>query len=256
MPRKSERIVIRQSSMHEGDTVTEKRDDLLQVFGTGCPDVVAFTEVSGSMRIVLRQIAGAHGYHSFSSPSDISFAVSDRHRIRSSGYVKTLNPHVGMSKGNFGERGVGHVTFVTPAGNVITEHATHWLTQYHLDREAGDEGRREHFFSDQTRDMIKQTLLHNHGRLISFWSGDTNLDEPRDTGFDHDAVHAKFKAAGLVSIYDDLGEFPATLGSRTIDIIGRVLADGRVKPVDVNVHRRNGRHADHLMVDATYEIRP
>jgi hypothetical protein len=230
------------------------------------PDVVAFSEAHKASRVrpAVKRVGTKRGWQVYVPPKgDVVLAVHPRHRLLETGYVHVLDAQTGLPKGNFSNRGVAFVTFITPAGNVVTDHSIHWITAFRLDRRPGPESPREIKHMEQTDAVIEQVTAHGEGRRVSFWQGDTNVPEDRDKGADNVAIHARFREHGLTSVWDELSasqaipaNFPSTHGRRgsTIDIIGSYDPDRRVTAVDARV--RPIRHSDHQVVDAWYDVRP
>jgi hypothetical protein len=129
----------------------------------------------------------------------------------------------------------------TAGGNIVTDHAAHWITF--------GGGNRQDLRGEQSEAMADRVRLHGKGKRLSFWQGDTNEDEEKRP---QGAVQKPLTRGRLVSIYDALDKYPATHGSRTIDVIGHFDADGRVTPEKVRVGKV--RNSPHRVVDATYTI--
>lgn len=264
---KAQTIRLLHSSMQYSDPLPAIREDAHALFAAADElgaDTIGFTETqkgTDAYRAVVEAAARAGWWMQSEIAGDCRFALHPENKLIESGYVHVVDgdePGVG---GRFGQRGIAELTFRTQPGNVVTVHGAHWLTDYKLDRRPGPENRREAAFDRQTQAMIERVELHARGRRLSFWEGDTNLNEERDTGFDHDAIHARFQDAGLVSIWDELhkpgSELPSTLngpGGPTLDVIGSCDLDGRVTAASVRVLPRRGRHADHLPVLAAYDV--
>lgn len=260
----TERLHLVQSSMKYSEggkaATADVRDLLVKAELKDAPDCVGFTESppGGAVRRAITRLARRRGYHAWTPKGDFVFAVHPRNTVTETGYVHVLAPNTGMSEGNYGERGLAFVTFQTPAGNVVTCHGSHWLTAYVLDNHPGPETRREDRYAEQTRAMVKAVVAHGAGGHLSFWQGDTNLNEQKDHGQDPDGFHAMSTAAGLRSVYDELDRYPATHGplkkGSTIDVLGSYDPDRRVSAVDVKV--RPPRHSDHRAVDAWFDVLP
>lgn len=256
-------LKLMSSSMQYSDRPTEQREDAEQVFDLADQlgvAVIGFSEATRHGSVFPELAAAAHRHDWFwqrGITGDYRFAVSPSCEVLENGYVHVLDAAVGHGP-HHSKRGVAEVTFRTAAGNVITDHGSHWLTGFQLDRKPGAEGPRERQHREQTDAMIERVQLHAAGRRLSFWQGDTNVDEQRDTGFDRAAIEARFAAHGLESIYDERfdgnDQLPSTHGRRTIDVIGSIRADRRVTGRSVRVVKRNGRHADHLIVVASYDV--
>lgn len=254
-----EKLVLVQSSMRNSDPKHQIADDfkdLLREANREQWDIIAISE-SIKHRAVYDLawcLAQKYGWwFQEEAEGDARFMVHPKHNLLESGYTKVLRAHGGMAKGNYPERGIAEVTIETPKGNIVTDHTTHWNTAFKLG--PGGNPEREQGSETITDAMIERVQLHGRGKRISFWQGDTNIDEPKDTGRDHHAIHHKFRKAGLRSVYDELGVFPDTHGNKTIDIIGSYDPDRRVVAQKVDVLPRRGRKADHLIVAATYHIK-
>lgn len=252
-----ETLILRHASMKSGTPEDVVARGLAAVFGPGPanlpPDVVTFTEASGSVGRAIRTAAKAAGY-TLAAPGDCMLAVRPIHRVTDAGYRHVVDARHGMPSGNHADLGVNWINVETCEGNRAAFHVQHWLTGYELDSHPGPESPREAKHILQTRAMIEEVQSRSLGRRLAFWSGDTNVDAEADQGLDPDAPHALMSAAGLRHIYGDLGLFPPTLGpSRTIDLIGRDDSDKRVSPVRLHVFPRHPI-SDHRMVEAQYSI--
>lgn len=257
----TEKLVLVQSSMQRTDSWRQVRRDVasLMELAVGLDwDVIAVSEATRKNRVwrlLNRAVDRAGWWYQGGVPGDVRFIVNPKHDIRESGYTKVLEARRGYRKGNYAERGIAEVMFRTPMGNKVHDHTMHWNTGYRLDRQAGHESRRERGIDGQTDDMADRVKLHGRGRRLSFWQGDTNMDEHHDRGWDKWAIHHQFRKAGLRSVFDELGEYPNTHHRRTIDIIGSYNPDRRVSAQSVRVLPRDGRSVDHLIVVAEYSIR-
>jgi hypothetical protein len=266
---KAETLHIRTSSMQFSDPKRAIERDVPRAMppttDPDAPDVIVFSETPtkrGNVSPVVREVAEARGWQMAWFPGgDCPMAVHPRHTIESQGWDKVLDPYNPGpgEKGGHGRKGVGWVRFTTPEGNDVTVHGDHWVTGYRLDRTPGQEHRRERKHDAQTQALIARVIQHGKGTRLSFWAGDTNVDEERDQGWDPDAFHAQTTEAGLVSVFDELGEYPSTHGNRTIDVIGSYDPDKRVSALRVKVGAKGNtpeRHSDHRIVDAWYRIKP
>lgn len=259
------------SSMQYSDSSAQIEADMVALLDGANdtrPDAVGFTEadknrVSG----VIAKVARDHGYHVFDPPrGDGVIIVHKRNQFLAANYIKTLDANTGMPKGNYSEKGICEVHFLTPAGNQVCYFGTHFLTAYQLDRRPGHENRREERYGMQLDAMAATAKRVSQHRNLGFWFCDSNIPEDKDTGFDKDAMDASFSEAKMVSIWDELrdekdlftnrGGFPGTHGgvsSSTIDIVGKCENDRRSDAHSVRVRRRR-RFSDHDVVDAWYKV--
>src|SRR4051794_16068284 len=118
----SEVVVLRQSSMQVGDSLSDKVNDIEDAFFPGpygWPLFIGFTEMDRHMEVEAEKVGMSYGYRYFGSPSDGGFAVrvTGGCVIRRVGYVKTLDTNIGMKTGNYGEKGIFFVTVQTRLGN-------------------------------------------------------------------------------------------------------------------------------------------
>lgn len=254
-----EKLTVVQSSMQFSDRKPDISADckaLMEQARDESWDIIALSEtvkgnqVFGQMR---HEVHKARWWFQGGIRGDVRFIVNPKHELMESGYAHVLDGRK-QKRGSFSARGVAEVTFRTPGGNIVTDHTTHWITGYKLGPKGNPQ--REAMFDQQTEAIIERVKLHGKGRRLSFWQGDTNLDEFKDRGGFSGGIHKPFRQAGLRSVYDELNEYPTTHGKRkTIDVIGHYLPDTRVTAKDVRVLPRNGRNVDHLIVVATYHIR-
>lgn len=259
-------------SMQRDDPPRQIDEDLDVAFNPGSwgdyglPDLIGFTEATPGQAVRPRLIRHAEraGYVLNLPESgdvvtavrawDPAGAVAVIHELVEVGSVEVLPARSGFDKGNYAAKRVVETTIRTPAGNVITHHGMHWLTAYRLDTTPGPENRREALHLDQSEEIVERVQLHGKGRRISLWSGDLNVDEAADTGFDDSAPHAVFAAAGLRSAFDEVGRYPDTHGRRTIDVAGTYDPDHRVTVKDARSYRRG--NSDHRRTSVLLEIAP
>jgi endonuclease/exonuclease/phosphatase (EEP) superfamily protein YafD len=138
------------------------------------------------------------------------------------------------------------VLWVTFAPALFREHVTvacgHWVTR------RADTGHQQQQLTDDLAQLIARKA---QGHRLGFWMGDTNNpDGPRDRS----AVDASLRKGDLTSCWDELGQYPATEGTATLDVIGSYDPDRRVKCE--RARRWAGQHSDHRPVSAWYRISP
>lgn len=260
-----ERFHVCQSSMQFSDDRGQVREDVVRLLTRpvewndgkrSLPDAINFTE-AGNRPVdpVIRNQTARHGYHVFDAPGGAKMAVRDRHTPLTAAFTAVIaaRKQPDGKPGSYGVRGVQTVSLETPAGNQITVAGAHWLTDYKLGDNPGDNRRREASNEALTDAMVAEVQEMGAGRRIVFWTGDTNVDERRDRGRDRRAPHAKFTAGGLVSIYDELGTYPLTGHGKVLDIVGSYSRDGRVLALEVHVGQI--RNSDHRDVHGLYAIR-
>lgn len=236
-----EDLLLVHSSMEYDDTPEQIRDDAREVL-TDRPDVVSWTETEDApVRPEVARASQDAGYlFRAGGPGGVSMSLHRRHELLEVVDVKVLNPKPAPFP--HGERAVFGFTFRTPAGNQITYLTGHWTT---LDRGLPK-------WNAMTEGMIRTVQRHADGRHIALWSGDLNR---RDTG-----APDVFTKAGLLTCWDDVGNYPDTYGKPDpggpIDVVGRYDPDHRATFTHASVGRRRRRHADHRTVRAVLHIDP
>lgn len=242
----TETLRLRQSSMQFSDPAKAVAQDAQEAVpdstAKGAPDFIGFTELGAAQesRIVRRRCMEAgYAFHQYGS---VALAIHPKHAIVELGGIDVLDG-LRAARGSHQPRGIAEATVITPDGNIVTVHESHWVT------DGGRNLRRSAKRGAQSEAMIERVALHGRGRRLSFWMGDTNEDEERG---EHE-VQRPLTEGRCVSIFDALDKYPSTHGRRTIDVIGHYERDGRVRPESVEVGEK--RHSDHRTVDATYSIR-
>lgn len=265
----------------------------------GMPASVAFSEVRLAVRLAVRAACKQHGYRLFlPTEGGDCIAVAPFCLVTREHYEHVLDAQTGLPKGNYTARGVVSVDYVTPKGNVIGESYQHYLTAYQLDTKPGPENRREDRYAAQitahidaltaagegygpvavppdiasfinrakvqpgwglTFNQRERTWYAGRGGHIALGKADTNVDERDDTGFDPDAIQARFSAAGIQSVYDRVEGDKDLIGthgpprSGVIDVGYLRDQDRRVDVVDIENHGR--RFSDHNLIDIALAIR-
>jgi hypothetical protein len=239
------RLRFRQSSMQHTDPARQQAQDAIDAIPPAAltaPDAIGFTELKGGPYGHVRDRCRETGYRLLHQ-SSVGIAVHPQHQLIDKSVTECLPGLRSPSgRGSYTDRPILEVTFETPDGYRVTLHIAHWIT----DAPTRTRVEKRHL---QSAVMADRVAFHGRGGRLSFWMGDTNEDEgSRWEG----EVQRPLTRAGLVSIYDDLHQYPSTHGRRTIDVIGRYARDGRVHPESVRVGPR--RHSDHRQVDAVYQV--
>lgn len=262
---REERLVLVHSSMKYSLAWWKLRSDARDAFALAERNnaaMIGFSEVQKNSR-AHKQVKKAAREAGWSLQNNIRgdsrFAVSPNYKIRYAGSVGLLKANTGMPKGNYGRKNLAIVKVETPEGNIVTNHTTHWLTGYRLGRKGNR--RRERRYEYQTKVLIDRVKKNGKGDHLSFWQGDTNIDEVKDRGRDKRSLHHQLESNGLRSVNDSLKKYPNTHGRRTIDIIGYYKKDARVSPKNLWVvpfksKRWGKRYSDHKMVVAVFHIAP
>lgn len=248
-----ERIHILHSSQLYSLNRDQIREDAVVTYGRNAHVVATTESEKDPVRGVMIRQAAKFGYQipGKDLPGGGLIALREDCEVVAAGYSHVLDPRK-TRPGAHGHRGVHWVQFISPGGNLCSHQVAHWLTGTALGSNPTDNIRREERNILLTNAMILEVSTRAMGDAIAFWSADTNVDEVKDTGADPTAPHAKFTAAGLLSIYDELGVYPDTHGKKTLDVIGRHRSDLRVSPNRVRVHPRQNK--DHRDVSAWYTI--
>lgn len=237
----SEVIFLMQASMLASDTIKHARADFATIF-EGQPDVIGFTEVTiNGLRNELTLSAGENGYKVFGGRGDTALAVRADHAVRDSGSILI---HPG-GEDEFGAYAARYLDWVTAVVNdeIVTVAEAHWVRPRTPERI-----RRHRMATDAAVALLKEK---SGSSAIAFLLGDLNEDDgpTEDAG----SAGARFEAAGITTIWDELGFYPATHdGGRTIDLIASVDADIRVTAVGVYVFRLS--HSDHRPVAGFYTV--
>lgn len=251
----SEHISILLSSQEFNEKRADVESDAHTSFARGAMYMATTESGQAPVRPVIEKVAKEHGYQAFYAEGGEHIFVASGIKVVSHGFEHVLDPlRVPASQGGHGPRPVQWVDTVTPAGNEVSIVFAHWLTGFQLGNNKSDNVRREGYHLEQTLAVVQQVVDRAGQKAVAFWLGDTNVDEPKDTGADHQAIEYNFRQAGLQSIYDALDEYPDTHGKKTLDVIGHYLKDKRVTPVKVTVEAK--QHKDHHDVLAEYDIRP
>lgn len=213
------------------------------------PDVVGFTEcAAGVMRPVAIDACHAEGYRFHGGPGDTATAVSPEHRVKDHGAIFALAGQPGpAAEGGHGPRYIDWVKFGFH-GSDVWFHEAHWVTLH------PDTALRHQQHQHMTVLMCAAVDRHGAGDRLSFFGGDTNVDEALDRGAEHWKPHWQFAHHDLTTIYDELHTYPATAGRTTIDIIGSYNPDARVSAEAVHVWPSDAPALDHRQVSGWYTI--
>jgi len=247
---KTKRLHLMQASMQFNDTPAQQRSDFDEILARGA-DVIGFTEVNANKPIaqLLHTAAHAAGYRVLNShKGGDPLAVKREHDVLDAGWqpVHPGNPGP-AAQGGYAPRGISWAQ-IDFDGELVFVHEAHWITGF--DRR-DERAARHTMLSEAMSEIVTQ---HARGRCLSFFMGDDNIDERVDVGRNPEKPAAIFADAKLLTIWDELDEYPGTHGKRVIDIIGSHERDRRVTAHRVKVWPQ--LHTDHRQVSAWYDIAP
>jgi hypothetical protein len=226
--------------MQYGDTDqqhTADVDTLLDHAAAAGNRILTGTEAgsgSGNLAAALEAGADARGWWSYIHGAGEWVIVDTRWgRVTHHGWDKVIDSGSGHSA-----RGLVWVTVDAGLGDLVAVAVTHLLTA----KSSEDE--------PNANDRLRAAALEwadDHGPL-AFVNADTNTD---------DATRNVWGSAGLVTCWDELGKWPATITTgahNTIDVISRVAGDacGFTRAA---AHPDLGLYGDHVLIDAVIETR-
>jgi endonuclease/exonuclease/phosphatase family metal-dependent hydrolase len=189
--------------------------------------VIGLTESRGPTLAEVKRRVAAHGYKWISAPLDahrnVTLLVKGGLKVLDSGAIAVFNNYRVW------------VTFEFH-GSKVTVFQMHW--------ESTDKGHEV-----QTASLVAAMNLASKGSRLSFYMGDSN-PHPRPQSRPDSQPNGRLRAAKMPVIYEELGHYPPNIG---VNVIGRNLADKRVKAVKVETHDALG--SDHIPATATYAIR-
>lgn len=209
---------LQQASLQFSDTKQQRRVAVKAALARNA-HVVGFTEAAEkSTRDIIREECVRAGYIWVPGAGDGGFAVrKDVKRLNVGAVMVNPKDPRPPSKGGHAARFVNWVKCMFE-GEVFVVHEGHWLTGLHKG------GKRLIGHQAMTRAMGHIVSEHGEGLRLSFWMGDTNVDDADNTpGYDN-----ILKEHGLTSIWDELDVYPSTHRDNTIDVIGTFDADKRV----------------------------
>lgn len=218
-------------------TIPRIMPDLAKDLGR-VPDLAGVTEAAG-FHPELERVTRALGYQLCLPPEgDTAIMVHGSHQVESLGYIHAVDA---SQRPRHGARGIQWVR-IRPAGTdeSVTFAVGHWV------RVAADEGGQRTAMTDDLAALMRKAAA---GDRIGFWAGDmNNPDHEQDrTPMDH-----QLDAGDLTSCWDELGRYPATHGTATLDVVGSYDPDRRVHCVRARVWPRLS--SDHRPMSAFYRI--
>lgn len=237
-------VRIRECSMQYSDTPAQKAIDAKAAFnptpGGLRPHVVLFTEAGRGQNKVgqdlLRKEGERLGYAMFFDGYEGGIAIKFASgRVVDHGYEGPIipgkagdHPHLGLTWATVKHRSLGDMTFGV----------FHWLNR---DVEAA----RARVNNAATKKVGAFLAAKAAGDALGFLAGDANRDDKtRDL-----LPGIPFRTAA-----DELGVYPDTHGTRTIDFIASHDKDLRVRCTSFRTLPR--AHSDHRWIEATYAITP
>lgn len=237
-------VRIRECSMQYSDTPAQKAIDAKAAFnptpGGLRPHVVLFTEAGRGQNKVgqdlLRKEGERLGYAMFFDGYEGGIAIKfGAGRVVDHGYEGPIipgkagdHPHLGLTWATVKHRTLGDMTFGV----------MHWLNR---DVEAA----RARINDAATKKVGAFLAAKAAGDAIGFLAGDANRDDKtRDL-----LPGIPFRTAA-----DEMGVYPDTHGTRTIDFIASYDKDLRVRCTSFRTLPR--AHSDHRWIEATYAITP
>lgn len=240
-------VRIQHASMQRDDPRDQQAADVDAIFQQG-GDFIGLTEVGPAENKtagpLLRQAALDHGYRLW-LPAHYGEGIAVRQTLGTVTGFGVTRPFVRGVGGQYPDRGarwvtvgvpgVGRVCYIVwhtnPADNRADRHATNVIIN---------------------TGVASLTRRKGKGSRIVFASCDDNVDDATDNH--PSASTAPLRQAGMVSCWDERGQWPNTLGSRTVDVIWRYRPDARVHLTAAR--RLPRRHSDHAPIEAVYDIRP
>lgn len=232
-------VRLRHCSMQFSDPRRQKAADARAAF-VGLPHVVTFTEVGKGQnnegQALLRAEATRRGYSIYFDGYEGGIAVRfTAGHVIAHGYE---GPIVKGKAGDHPHLGLAWVTVTHRALGTMTFGVTHWLNRD----------------SERARAKVNNALTKTAGDFLArkatgdalaFLAGDTNRDDRRRDVL----VGIPYKTC-----WDELGIWPATLGTRTVDMIASHDKDLRVRCIGARTLPR--AHSDHRQIEAVYAITP
>lgn len=239
------RITIRHASGQRDDPKADQRTYVDDVTADPGFLFLGLTEVghreNRTVQPLLEAAAKRHGYRLFLPPAfgeGIVVNLPPNGRIVRHGYD---GPYVKGIPGEFPARGARWVTVELPHIGRLS------YIVFHSNAHDSDPERHADNILIATK-VTKLARRLGHGTGIVFASADTNTDDA------HNGPNSSTRplaAAGLVSCWDETGEYPATL-ARTVDVIYRSDHDTRVTLRHARGLTRST--SDHRPIEATYDV--
>lgn len=205
-------------------------------------DYVSFTETAG-IKSEMQEACRDKGYQlvAFAEESGESFCINkDTVKLKNKGSV------IGTPK--TGPSDARRIVYIQTKfdDETIWFHTCHWLANL---ADGVQPRQRQQRHNDNTRRMAAIVRKHAKGSDLSFFSGDSNVDDQGGIT-DYNQI---MRSNGLTSIWDEFKVYPNTHGRRTIDIIGSYDPDTRVKGLRYKVWPK--QNSDHRPISAWYEIK-
>lgn len=251
MPSYPLHLHLQQASMQGQDPDKQIKSDLTAVLNRGA-DVVGITEIASTQRAMIQAVCSGLGYWPCLPPSGsrgetgVLVRLREGVKVLASGSEKISDGKPGpASSGGYAPRFITWV-LLDWHGERVTVFEGHWVTGF--DRSPT----RAELHEQMTRAMAAAVDKAGKGAAVSFFMGDTNIDERTDQGKNPSKPHAIFAEEGLLTCWDELGKYPPTHGKRTIDVIGSRDGDQRVSCTDARIWPK--LHSDHRQVSAYYDI--
>jgi hypothetical protein len=237
-------VRIRECSMQYSDPRAQKAIDAKAAFnpvaGGRRPHVVLFTEVGRGQNAIGQDLLLKEGkrlgyamfFDGFEGGIAIKFAAG---RVVDHGYEGPIipgkagdHPHLGLAWAAVEHRSLGEMAFGV----------MHWKNR-------DIDPARARANNDATKKVGAFLEAKAAGDATAFLAGDANRDDkPRDL----------LPGIPFITAADELGVYPDTHGTRTIDFIAKCTKDLRVQCVGFRTLPR--AHSDHRWIEATYAITP
>lgn len=235
---------LAESSMQIDDrtgVIRRHLHEMLEVEREHETPVCGFTEANGDVAAAIEEIGPEYGFRFLDGKGDGAFLVARANPIVDHGADLVIPRKPGKpAQGGHGERYVNWVQ-VEWEGELVSASLAHWLTGYRKN------SYRREMHVDMTEAVVKRTRIQGRERALSFWMGDINVaDEKANQDYDEALDDGQ-----LISIWDATRRHPNTHDSRTIDVVGHLLKDKRVKPVRGRTYRGT---SDHERVVGIYRV--
>lgn len=208
------------------------------------PDAVSFSEATvKGHRDEVTEVCKSHDYAVRGGlKGDTCVALRGDHDVMR---FESVVAHGGGSD-EFGAYGPRTLEVLTARieSEVVTVIGGHWLRPKNVERRA------KH--AVMTRTAVDQMSIHSGGTRLAVLLGDLN---ERDTVVERlGTAGARFNAAGITTIWDELGVYPATgPHGGTIDFLATKDEDRRMQAAGVHVWRLG--NSDHHRVSGFYSVR-
>lgn len=237
---------IHYCSLNHFNSLASNISDVRKSLDRGA-DIVAYDEVI-SIRSHLRGLAHEAGYRAVTfANGQEAFMIKEKHGVSKAGRIQ-VTPRIYWSS----KRYISWCC-IDFFGQRIWPHAAHWMIWVGETGHVKSNASRARLHTKITDAMIQKTQQHGGNPNLSFFMGDTNVDEGADNHInDHRLINYRFNKGGLRTIWDEFRVTPPTHGSRTYDIIGKYDPLGRVDGVRYKVWPK--QNSDHRPISAWYDI--